>query len=260
MTPLVQVRSVAKQFDRGPVFEDISFDVQAGGHLALIGESGSGKSTLLRLLAGLDTLTAGEIRIQDRVVSTVERIVVPPHERKIAMVFQDLALWPNLTALENVILGMAQAELSRPERRAQAQAALRACRLHDLAQRKPHALSAGQQQRVALARALAVRPSLMLLDEPFAGLDVIVKAQLFEEIKSLCANFGVTLLVVTHDPLEAAALCSEAVVIENGRLQEKGSLHSLLEDPSSAILKALVAQLKMPMKSATSPGSNWGQV
>lgn len=245
MMPLVQVRSVAKQFDSAVVFQDVSFDIVAGGHLALIGESGSGKSTLLRLLAGLDTLAAGEIRIEDRPVSTAERILVPPHERKIAMVFQDLALWPNLTALGNVVLGMAQAKLSRQERRAQALAALRACRLDDLAHRKPNALSAGQQQRVALARAVAVRPSLLLLDEPFAGLDVIVKAQLFDEIKSLCANFGVTLLVVTHDPLEAAALCSEAVVIEKGRLQEKGSLNSLLKDPSSAILKALVAQLEM---------------
>jgi ABC-type sulfate/molybdate transport systems ATPase subunit len=255
MTPLVQVRSVAKQFGTVRVFENVSFDIQAGAHLALIGESGSGKSTLLRLLAGLDTLTAGEIRIEDLLVSRAEKILVPPHERKIAMVFQDLALWPHLTALDNVILGMAQAKLSRQERRAQALAALRACRLDELAPRKPHALSAGQQQRVALARALAVRPRLLLLDEPFAGLDVIVKAQLFEEIKSLCANFHVTLLVVTHDPLEAAALCSEAVVIENGGLQEKGSLKSLLDHPSSAILKALVAQLdtRSPIKSGTLP-------
>lgn len=245
MTPLVQLRSVAKRFGTVAVFEDVSFDIQAGAHLALIGESGSGKSTLLRLLAGLDTLTAGEIRIEDRLVSTAGKILVPPHERKSAMVFQDLALWPNLSALDNVILGMAQTKLSREERRAQALAALRACRLDDLAHRKPHALSAGQQQRVALGRALAVRPRLLLLDEPFSGLDVIVKEQLFEEIKSLCANFHVTLLVVTHDPLEAVALCSEAVIIENGGLQEKGSLKNLLDHPSSAILKALVAQLEL---------------
>jgi ABC-type sulfate/molybdate transport systems ATPase subunit len=254
MTPLVQVRAIAKQFGAVPVFEDVSFDVHTGAHLALIGESGSGKSTLLRLIAGLDPLTAGEIRIEDRLVSTAERIQVPPHERKTAMVFQDLALWPNLTALDNVTLGMAQAKLARQERRAQALAALRACRLETLAQRKPHALSAGQQQRVALARAFAVRPSLLLLDEPFTGLDVIVKAQLFEEIKSLCANFGVTLLMVTHDPLEAAALCSQAVVIEGGRLKEKGPLEALLDHPTSAILKALVAQLetRSPVKSETS--------
>ena len=245
MMSLVEVRAVAKQFGNVLVFEDVSFDVHAGVHLALIGESGSGKSTLLRLLAGLDTLNAGEIKIADQVVSTAERIVVPPHERKIGMVFQDLALWPNLTALENVILGLAQAKLSRQERRAQALPALRACRLDDLAHRKPHALSAGQQQRVALARAVAVRPRLLFLDEPFAGLDVIVKAHLFEEIKSLCANFGVTLLVVTHDPLEATALCSEAVVLEDGCLKEKGPLKTLLDHPSSAILKALVAQLGM---------------
>lgn len=255
MTPLVQVRSIAKQFGPVPVFEDVSFDVQAGAHLALIGESGSGKSTLLRLLAGLDTLTAGEIRIEDRLVSSAERIVVPPHKRKIAMVFQDLALWPNLTALDNVILGMAQSNLSLSERRAQALTALRACHLVELAHRKPQALSAGQQQRVALARALAVRPRLLLLDEPFAGLDVIVKAQLFDEIRLLCTNFDVTLLVVTHDPLEAAALCSEAVVIEDRRLKEKGSLKTLLSDPASAILKALVRQLEVgsPIKDGTFP-------
>jgi ABC-type Fe3+/spermidine/putrescine transport system ATPase subunit len=253
MKPLVQVRSVSKQFDRTFVFQDVSFDILVGDHLALIGESGSGKSTLLRLLAGLDTLTAGEIQVEDRLVSVAEKTLVPPHKRRVALVFQDLALWPNLTAFENVILGMAQAKMSHQERRVEALAALRACRLDNLAHRKPESLSAGQQQRIALARAIAVRPRLLLLDEPFTGLDVIVKLQLFEEIKSLCGNFGATLLVVTHDPLEAAALCRKAVVIEGGQIKEKGPLKTLLDNPSSAILKALVVQLEMrsPIKSRT---------
>src|SRR5215210_7515766 len=112
MSPLLEVRSVAKQFGDVVVFKNVSFDVHADSHLALIGESGSGKSTLLRLIAGLDAPTGGELKIEDRIVSVPGKIVVPPHERKLAMVFQDLALWPNLTALENVILGMTRMRLS----------------------------------------------------------------------------------------------------------------------------------------------------
>ncbi|MBA3607435.1 MAG: ABC transporter ATP-binding protein [Chthoniobacterales bacterium] len=242
MTPLVEFQSVAKAFGNEKVFENISFTITAGQHHALLGPSGCGKSTLLRLLAGLDQPNAGKILIDGALVSDSAKCLVAPHERQLAMVFQDLALWPDLSALGNVMLGMAQLKPSRAERRAKALSSLNACGIENLASRKPGEVSVGQQQRIALARALAVRPKLLLLDEPFSGLDIMIKAKLFDEIRTHCANLGITLLLVTHDPLEASALCSHALVIENARLAELGPIGDLLHEPTSNILRSFVEQ------------------
>ena len=243
MTPLIQVSDLAKTFGADPVFRDLSFAVRPGRHLALLGPSGCGKSTLLRLMTGLDVPSAGEIRVEGVPASSAGRIHLEAHERRIGMVFQELALWPNLSALENVVLGMARTGQSRRDRRAAAREALARCRLDGLAERLPAALSAGQQQRVALARALAPRPKLLLLDEPFTGLDLTLKAEIFAEIRRLVDEFGLTLLLVTHDPLEARALASDALVLEEGRCCEQGALGDLLADPVSGTLRAFVRQL-----------------
>lgn len=243
MSRLVEVENLARGFGREPVFQNVSFTIEAGEHLAILGPSGCGKSTLLRLLAGLDVPSDGSIHIAERHVSASGTILVPPHERALAMVFQDLALWPNLTALGNVLLGMAQIAGSRRDKRQQALAALHACGLECLADRQPAQLSTGQQQRVALARALAVRPKLLLLDEPFSGLDITLKAQLFAQLQQLAASHDVTLILVTHDPLEATALCKNAFVIENGAVREHGSFRDLLRQPRSATLEAFLHQL-----------------
>ncbi len=243
MTPLVEFRSVAKAFGNEKVFEDISFTITAGQHHALLGPSGCGKSTMLRLLAGLDQPNAGKILIDGALVSDSVKCLVPPHERHLAMVFQDLALWPNLSALGNVLLGMAQSPASRREKREQALAALQACGLESLANRRPAQLSIGQQQRVALARALAGHPTLLLLDEPFSGLDITLKAQLFAQLQQLATSRAVTLILVTHDPLEATALCKNVLVIEDGSLCEHGAFHELLLQPRSATLQAFLRQL-----------------
>jgi ABC-type Fe3+/spermidine/putrescine transport system ATPase subunit len=142
----------------------------SGGGLAIIAPSGCGKSTALRLLAGLEAPSSGEILLDGRVISKPCHIVVPPRQRGITMVFQDLALWPNLTVLDNVLLGLASERLTRIEARRRADEALSVCKI-DLATRKPGNISGGQQQRVALARALAGKPRFLFLDEPFSGLD-----------------------------------------------------------------------------------------
>lgn len=242
MSALAEFQSVAKAFGNEKVFEDISFTIAAGQHHALLGPSGCGKSTMLRLLAGLDQPNAGRILIDGALVSDSAKCLVAPHERQLAMVFQDLALWPDLSALGNVMLGMSQLKLTRADRRAKALLSLGACSIEHLASRKPSQVSVGQQQRIALARALAVRPKLLLLDEPFSGLDIVIKAKLFDEIQTHCANFGITLLLVTHDPFEATALCSHALVIENTRLAECGPIDDLLRRPTSNILRSFVEQ------------------
>lgn len=227
MTPLLQIRDLTKAYGPRPVFEALSFAVAAGDRLVVLGVSGSGKSTLLRLLAGLDRPTGG-------------RIERAPGLR-IGMVFQDLALWPNLTALQNVALALPH--LPARGRRGEAQAALASCRVPELGPRKPATLSIGQQQRVALARAIAARPQLLLLDEPFSSLDPLLRDELTLEITRIATGTEVALVMVTHDPLEALSLGSNALVLEDGHLAESGELTELLLAPQSQLLRHFAAQL-----------------
>lgn len=228
MNTLLHVRELGKSYGAVPVFADVSFTVAPGDRLAILGASGSGKSTLLRLLAGLDEPTHG----------LIERV---PGLR-VGMVFQDLALWPNLSVLDNVSLGLP--DVSRPERRRTAWAALTSCRVAELASRKPGTLSIGQQQRVALARAIAARPQLLLLDEPFSSLDPLLRQELITEVNRLAAEIGAALTLVTHDPFEAMAMAQCALVLEVGRLAESGELGSLLAAPQSRLLRQFAAQIE----------------
>ncbi|MBA3563859.1 MAG: ABC transporter ATP-binding protein [Gammaproteobacteria bacterium] len=248
MNPIVQLKNIAKEFHAVEIFRDISLDIQSGERFALLGPSGCGKSTLLRLIAGLDAPTNGELWIDGQAASLAGRILLPAHQRGLAMVFQDLALWPNLTVHQNVELGLAGTSLARVQRRERAESALSACRIAELGGRKPGELSGGQQQRVALARALTAEPKLLLLDEPFSSLDIANKSHLYAVIRRLCTDFHLTLIVVSHDPLEAAALCSHAAVLERGRIAEIGGLQALLRNPVSETLREFVAQLPVPTR------------
>ena len=239
-----QFCSVSKAYNGHAVLSDISFTVTAGEHTAILGGSGCGKSTVLRLLAGLDVPSAGRILFKGQAISEPNRIVTPPHLRGVAMVFQDLALWPNLTVLGNVLLGLAGITQSAREKRTRAVEALALCGIEQFADRKPGTLSGGQQQRAALARAIAARPAFLLLDEPFSGLDLVTKTRLLREIADLASQRELTVLLVSHDPLEATTLCRSAVVLENGRVQETGKLETLLRTPQSEMLKVFRDHLR----------------
>ena len=248
---LAELRQVSKRYGSTLVLDSLSLEVPAGHHMVLLGPSGCGKSTLLRLIAGLETPDSGQVFVQGRLASGGSGRVIPPHERGISMVFQDLGLWPNLSVLENVKLGLAGVKMGRDERKERARSALATCRIEDLAGRKPNELSGGQQQRAALARALAVRPRSLLLDEPFGGLDLELKRHLSEEILRLSVAFDVTVLLVSHDPLEARAFCSHAAVLEKGRICETGALDELLRNPVSGTLREFAAQLPQPDPSSS---------
>jgi iron(III) transport system ATP-binding protein len=170
------------------------------------------------------------------------------------MVFQDLALWPNLSVLGNVSLGLAGERLPRQEARTRAEESLTICGIADLADRKPGQLSGGQQQRVALARAMAARPTFLLLDEPFASLDLSTKDRLLAEIRSLAERQALTLIVVTHDPLEATTLCQHATVLDDGVLVESGSWDELLRSPQSALLRLFRDRVREISSEASEPG------
>ena len=232
-----EFRSVSKVYNGRAALSAVSFTIAAEEHTAILGPSGCGKSTLLRLLAGLDAPSAGQVLLNGRVVSEPHKIVRPPHLRGIAMVFQDLALWPNLSVMDNVLLGLSGTGFTKQESKTRASEALALCAIEPLAKRKPGTISGGEQQRVALARAIAGRPSYLLLDEPFSGLDLITKAKLLEEIAALAAERRVTVLLVTHDPLEATTLCRSAIVLNNGCIAESGVLADLLLTSQSPMLK-----------------------
>lgn len=225
---LLTVRNLAKSYDRVTVFAGLSFALEPNDRVAVLGASGSGKSTLLRLLAGLDQPTSG----------VIERAA----GLRIGMVFQDLALWPNLTVLDNVTPAVPNAPKS--QRLRFAGDALASCRVAELAPRKPGTLSIGEQQRVALARAIVARPQLLLLDEPFSSLDPLLREELMDEVRRLAAEINAALVLVTHNVFEALALTRQAVVLEDARMAESGELASLLAAPQSRLLRQCAAQIE----------------
>ena len=217
--PGLELIDVSKSYAGSLALDRVSVRFGLGPHTAILGPSGSGKSTLLRLLAGLETPTTGSVLLDGKKISTAGRIVRQPHERGVALVFQDLALWPNLTARENIHLGLAGLRLRRRELSGRIQDALDLCGISEVADRRPSQLSGGQQQRVALARAVAVQPRFLLLDEPFSGIDLVTTSRILNEIARLARERQFQVILVSHDPWEAAQLCGCAVVLEQGRVQ-----------------------------------------
>jgi iron(III) transport system ATP-binding protein len=215
---VLEVRSVSKRYGGGPLaVEDVSLEVTSGEVLAVVGESGSGKTTLLRPIAGLEVPTAGEIVLSGQVASSPKGCA-PPERRGVGLVFQDYALFPHLTVLDNVMFGLHS--LNRARRSDRALQALELVGLRDYSRRYPHELSGGQQQRVALARALAPQPSLLLLDEPFSNLDVVLRAQVREEIGRILRAAGTTALFVVHDLDDVLSIADRIAILKRGRLQQ----------------------------------------
>ena len=206
MNPLLQIEGVTKSYGHITALPDFSLTLRGGEHTALHGRSGCGKSTLFRLIAGLEPADSGRIYIDGSLATDGAKILIPPHRRGLSMVFQDLALWPNLTVRENVELGLSATRLTKSERRSRVSEATELCRISDFADRFPARLSGGQQQRVAVARAVSIRPRLLLLDEPFTGLDSALKCELITDLRTLADRHGITLLAATHDTTEAEAL------------------------------------------------------
>ena len=218
--PLLRLRGVSKGYGSRAAIQDLSLDVAAGESVAVLGPSGSGKTTILRLVAGLERPDVGEVWIDGVLVAANRRLMVPAYERRVGLVFQDLALWPHLTARDNVAFVVESAAAETTERAARIEDALRICRVDPrLSGRYPHELSGGEQQRVALARALVGRPRVLLLDEPFSSLDTDLRAMVRREFSDLQRQLGLTTIYVTHDHADAAALATRAVLMRDGRIE-----------------------------------------
>jgi iron(III) transport system ATP-binding protein len=232
---------VTKTFGAFRALDEVSLDVSDGEFMAILGPSGCGKTTLLRQIAGFDKLDDGRIVIGETVVSTPTQHV-PPERRRIGIVFQSYALWPHMTVAENVAYGLTVAGVREPERTRRVDAALALVELAGYAARRPSLLSGGQRQRVALARCLVTEPSLVLLDEPLANLDVHLRASMEDEFARFHARTGTTMVYITHDQAEAMALADRIAVIDNGRLLQVATPSQLYREPADATVAAFIGE------------------
>ena len=231
----LELVGIRKEFPGFVAIEDLDLKIPAGEFFALLGPSGCGKTTTLRLVAGLDSPTKGKILIGNKDVTADK-----PHERPVNTVFQNYALFPHMSVLENVAFGIRQRKVSDPIPKAVE--ALKLVELEHLAQRRPSQLSGGQQQRVALARALVNRPSLLLLDEPLGALDLKLRRQMQVELKAIQMEVGLTFLHVTHDQEEAMDMADTVAVMNKGRIEQMGAPEALYERPKTHFVSKFLGQ------------------
>jgi iron(III) transport system ATP-binding protein len=227
----VSLSEVSKSFGERPAVQSFTLDMAPGEILCLLGPSGCGKSTLLRLIAGLEKLDSGIIALGELVVSSPE-LSMQPEQRGVGLMFQDFALFPHMRVVDNVAFGLRR--LGRETARKEALAALARMGLESYADHYPHMLSGGQQQRVALARAIVPRPAVLLMDEPFSGLDGRLRAIVRDETLAILRSARATAIIVTHDPEEAMRLGDRIAVMRAGRLIQVGTAEQLYQRPSDA--------------------------
>ena len=218
----------------------VSIDIEDGEFIVLVGPSGCGKSTLLRMIAGLEEITTGEIKIAERVVNKIE-----PADRDIAMVFQNYALYPHMSVYNNLAYGLKNRGMAKDEIDRRVQEAARVLEIGEYLERKPRALSGGQRQRVAMGRAIVREPAAFLFDEPLSNLDAKLRVQMRVEIKRLQKSLGTTSVYVTHDQLEAMTLADRLVVLNGGNIEQIGGPIEVYDKPASTFVASFIGSPAM---------------
>lgn len=242
----VQLAEVGKAYGAVTVIERLSLDIAAGEFVVFLGPSGCGKSTLLRMIAGLETVDSGEIRIGERRVDTL-----PPGERGVAMVFQHYALYPHLSVRENMAFGLRNLRVPADEIVTRIAAAAASLEIEALLDRKPGQLSGGQRQRVAIARAIVKQPELFLLDEPLSNLDAALRVRTRLELAQLHRRLGATMIFVTHDQVEAMTLADRIVVLNAGGIEQVGTPMEIYLRPRTQFVATFVGSPKINLLPAT---------
>ncbi|MEW8629078.1 MAG: ABC transporter ATP-binding protein [Candidatus Thiodiazotropha sp.] len=238
----LEVSEVSVKYGRQTVVDRVSFELESAVIGCLLGPSGCGKTSLLRAIAGFEPLTSGEILLHGKSVSRPGHTLAP-EKRRVGMVFQDFALYPHLTVSDNVAFGLRG--MSGRQQRQRVEELLGLVGLRGLEEKYPHQLSGGQQQRIALIRAMAPRPEILLLDEPFSGLDVELREQLAGEVRAILKREGVTAMLVTHDQLEAFALADIVGVLGSGRLRQWDSGFNIYHKPADRFVADFIGQGRM---------------
>jgi len=246
----ITLRDVYLRYAGSPVLSGVSLAVARGEILSVLGPSGGGKTSLLRVVLGFLPPTGGTVLLEGEPVSRDGRVMRPPEERGLAVVPQDLALWPHLTVRGHLAFGLEARRVRRREREERIWEMLKRVGLAALAARYPGELSGGEQQRVAIARALVVEPRAVLFDEPLANLDVATKGAIEAVFRDLLKERGMSAIYVTHDFREARELGDRIAVLESGRIVQSGSAFDLIERPATSFVKALVRDVAQ--------GGSWG--
>ncbi|MBX2879446.1 MAG: ABC transporter ATP-binding protein [Granulosicoccus sp.] len=235
MTTAVQFENTSRHFGDIKAVDDVSLNIEEGEFFALLGPSGSGKTTCLRLIAGFERPTSGQVSIFGEDVREI-----PPYKRNVNTVFQDYALFPHLNVLDNVAYPLMIRKMGKQERYRQAEESLSMVQLGDYGQRKPSQLSGGQRQRVALARALVNKPKVLLLDEPLGALDLKLREEMQEELRTLQRSLGITFIFVTHDQSEALSMSDRIAIFNEGKIIQSGSPQEVYHRPGNAFVANFV--------------------
>ncbi len=236
----LDIDNTTKSYGAVEVLHKVDISVQEGEFLVLVGPSGCGKSTLLNMIAGLEEITSGEIRIKDAVMNGVH-----PSKRNIAMVFQSYALYPNMTVGQNITFGLEMHGTPKPERENAMNEVAKLLQIEQLLDRKPGALSGGQRQRVAMGRALVRNPDVFLFDEPLSNLDAKLRVDMRTEIKKLHQNLGTTIVYVTHDQIEAMTLSTRIAVMNGGYVQQLGTPQEIYDTPANIFVATFMGSPAM---------------
>ncbi len=237
---MIQLRNLSKSFGKTQVIHGIDLDIPDGEFVVFVGPSGCGKSTTLRMIAGLEEVSGGEIRIGGRLVNELD-----PKARDIAMVFQNYAIYPHITVRQNIAFGLYNARLSKADKNARVEQAGEILGLTDLLDRRPAALSGGQRQRVAIGRAMVRDTAAFLFDEPLSNLDAQLRAQMRIEIKSLHQRLGTTIAYVTHDQVEAMTMADRIVVMKDGRILQAADPMEIYENPGDVFTARFIGTPSM---------------
>ncbi|MFQ3613843.1 MAG: putative 2-aminoethylphosphonate ABC transporter ATP-binding protein [Cyanobacteriota bacterium] len=246
--PYLQLHQIRKTFGRFTALSDIALEVQRGEFICLLGPSGCGKTTLLRIIAGLEEPDSGRIWQAGQEITAL-----PPSKRDFGIVFQSYALFPNLSAAQNIAYGLVNAGIPKPKREERVEELLALVGLSGSGPKYPAQLSGGQQQRIALARALALSPGLLLLDEPLSALDAQVRANLRGEIAQLQKRLGVTTVMVTHDQLEALTMADRIVVMDQGSIVQIGTPLQIYQSPATPFVARFIGTMNFLPSQLQSP-------
>jgi multiple sugar transport system ATP-binding protein len=251
----LELQNINKDFGSTKVIRDVSLAINDGEFVVFVGPSGCGKSTLLRLIAGLEDISTGTIKIGERVVNDLE-----PKDRAIAMVFQSYALFPHMNVRDNMAFGLKIAGVAREEMDAKVNEAARMLALGELLDRKPSQLSGGQRQRVAIGRAIVRKPEVFLFDEPLSNLDAALRVSTRAEIAKLHKDLGATMVYVTHDQVEAMTLADRIVVLDKGEVKQFGSPMELYHHPQNQFVAGFIGSPKMNFLPVETMGQSTTQV